>query len=1397
MFFSPIVRKAMLGISTLMLLGATATMAQLSGTYTIAPSGGQYTSIANAITNLNSVGMSGPVVFELAATYAGETYPIALPAIASASATNTITIRPAAGVLAPLSMVGGANQVLSITGNYYKIDGRPGGTGSSIKLNISSTVINKPTVHITGTANYCHIKYCNITGCNALTGTSNLGIVYIGGNTGGGTDNDTISYCKVSSGATAAACGIGMGGSNTANSSDNGAIMHCDVYDIIGSSATAMIYCNSHSINACVFGNSVYNTSAKTSNVTSMMYGILAQGSSIIVSGNYIGGSQAYCGGSYTVYDGASSKTFYGINVSNTNCTVSGNKISNIKLEGRGTFSGIYSTIANTFINGNTIGGETGVDSIVFLKNASGNVTLHGIFLRNSGTITGNKIGALKTDIGPGGSGTSTLYGILHENAAAATISNNLVGSVTTANSIHQADTSSGKVYGIRTSSASSIITGNTIANILNSGTISDETIGIYASATTITGNLIRNLSNSGSASSGTEVLCGINVTGSVTPSNNKIYALKNYATTSGSVYGMYGGAGSGNLIYGLSSIAPTATITGIHLTTSCPGVSNNMIRLGIDEAGAALTAGHTIYGIRELGSLVCNIYHNSVYIGGTGVTGSANSYCFNTTYNVTRSIQNNIFVNARVNGSGTGKHYNIALGTSATSISLSHNLYYNTYGSFLGSFNNADQTSLADWQTAIGKDADDIYEVPLFVNPMGGTASLDLHLKEGTSAEGAGTPIAAVTTDYDGETRSTLSPTDIGADAGDFGIIWTGTTSNDWNTATNWKYNAAPTALQTAVIPPTVVRDPQLAGNTTVANLTIYSGRTLTITAGNTLNVTNKLFNSGTVDGLGTVALTGSSAQSIKGSGTINNLTLNNAAGATIATDALVNLTGAYTPAAGVLTTNGKLTLKSSAAGDGRIAQGSTGGSYISGDVTVERYVPGGRRAYRFFGHPFSAAIQLSQFSDDVAVTGAGGATNGFYTTHTNNASAYYYDPTQGTTGSNDRGWQPFTSANANSWDPHEGIRVLVRGAGDEGIWVNDYTPSPVTIDWSGPLNQGAQTINLTKGASSGYNIMGNPFASPVIPGPALAAAGNMDGAGYWVWDPMQQGKNGKGAYLPYVISPLATDAIPSGSAISVKVLANTTVTIAESAKASSSNVNAFRTTAMPGMVQLHVYDTNGAYYDRIYVRDNAQASDSLEQQDGMKMNNPNTNFYVWSADNNKLSVDTRAFAHGKLIPLGFTSVEQQQYVIEVMQNGLAAGSQLALHDKYLNTVTPLDMGVRYRFAVTGDTLSQGDNRFELGVTVMAPPVTSVKEVAKTMLQVNCVPNPATSYIDLSIMSSEVANTTVSIYDISGSIAYRQVLGDVKDRVARISLQELAAGMYIISVQHGKEVVTGRVIKQ
>ena len=83
----------------------------------------------------------------------------------------------------------------------------------------------------------------------------------------------------------------------------------------------------------------------------------------------------------------------------------------------------------------------------------------------------------------------------------------------------------------------------------------------------------------------------------------------------------------------------------------------------------------------------------------------------------------------------------------------------------------------------------------------------------------------------------------------------WTGTTSTDWNTASNWSPAAVPTAGANATIPSAPVNQPQVnndPGSPAICNnLTIQTGAVLTIAPGKALTVNNTLTNNAGTGGL------------------------------------------------------------------------------------------------------------------------------------------------------------------------------------------------------------------------------------------------------------------------------------------------------------------------------------------------------------------------------------------------------------------------------------------------------------------------------------------------------------------------------------------------------------------
>jgi subtilisin-like proprotein convertase family protein len=170
----------------------------------------------------------------------------------------------------------------------------------------------------------------------------------------------------------------------------------------------------------------------------------------------------------------------------------------------------------------------------------------------------------------------------------------------------------------------------------------------------------------------------------------------------------------------------------------------------------------------------------------------------------------------------------------------------------------------------------------------------------------------------------------------------WTGATSTDWNTASNWNPSGVPTASETAIIPSTgVTNEPNIsAADVSISGIIMASNRTLTVTSPRTLTVTNSSVINGTVNVTGGVTLNtfadlnnstfnynGATAQTLPNV-SYNNLTINNAAGTLLSGNATVD--GTLTLTNGVLDT-GANTLTVSCTGT---ASGGSTTSYIKGNL-------------------------------------------------------------------------------------------------------------------------------------------------------------------------------------------------------------------------------------------------------------------------------------------------------------------------------------------------------------------------------------------------------------------------------------------------------------------------------
>jgi hypothetical protein len=136
--------------------------------------------------------------------------------------------------------------------------------------------------------------------------------------------------------------------------------------------------------------------------------------------------------------------------------------------------------------------------------------------------------------------------------------------------------------------------------------------------------------------------------------------------------------------------------------------------------------------------------------------------------------VRNNILVNAQTNENTERYAIAVIAPTASTFSQLNYNNYYSTkfigmYGASITEGGNPyAQTSLSGWISATnGKDAQSKNVNPVFIS------ATDLHIStssaENADLNDAGTPIASVTKDIDGQIRNTTTP-DMGAD--EFGSI-------------------------------------------------------------------------------------------------------------------------------------------------------------------------------------------------------------------------------------------------------------------------------------------------------------------------------------------------------------------------------------------------------------------------------------------------------------------------------------------------------------------------------------------------------------------------------------------------------------------------------------------------
>lgn len=282
-----------------------------------------------------------------------------------------------------------------------------------------------------------------------------------------------------------------------------------------------------------------------------------------------------------------------------------------------------------------------------------------------------------------------------------------------------------------------------------------------------------------------------------------------------------------------------------------------------------------------------------------------------------------------------------------------------------------------------------------------------------------------------------------------------------------------------------------------------LMPGSQITVTDGSEITITDgSLVNDGSfiAQGESTVIFNGNTIHEIGGAVTtaFSNLTVNNTAGIRITGEAAT--VSRILLCNGLFETNGKMTLLSGVGGTALIDGAGIG--TVSGNVTMQRYLPTGF-GYMYFSSPFTSA-RVEELGDEAI------------------EFIYRYEENRLVGGIPASGWVGYDNP-LNTLSPMAGYAVNL--GPDSG---------PLTLDITGEVNNGDMALtvfNHDHPYTAGFNLVGNPYPSPVDWKLVNALNSNIDNAVYYFSnsDIDQYG----GTYITYIndISSdgRATNIIPS----------------------------------------------------------------------------------------------------------------------------------------------------------------------------------------------------------------------------------------------------------------------------
>jgi len=518
---------------------------------------------------------------------------------------------------------------------------------------------------------------------------------------------------------------------------------------------------------------------------------------------------------------------------------------------------------------------------------------------------------------------------------------------------------------------------------------------------------------------------------------------------------------------------------------------------------------------------------------------------------------------------------------------------------------------------------------------------------------------------------------------------------------------------------------------------------------------------------------------------------------------------TGVVTVTDGVLAcgSDNLLLLSTSATQSAQIGQVGTTGN-ITGTLTVQRFIPGGARNWRFMASSVNTATGISSaWQQAIHITGSGSGgtlcggahTNGFDATSSNSPSMFTWNAST-------QSWVSVPNTATENLQTGIGYRIMYRGNRSQGCTLIDGTipaptPASATFSATGTPAVGDQVINCAN-TFAGWTLVGNPYQANLNLN-LINRSANLS-TRFFVFDPVFNNYRQYNVFDNVGTGSFAGNGtLAPGQAFYIQTISAgaASITFEEGDKTTGIAPAALFKNNLSNQLMVKLLDASNQYMSDALLTNYNDSRWNNDLHDGelfpmaTDQLSTYTDDYLTALEINSVSSLQPNTSSVVYIDISRPVKEEGQYTLVFSRMaGFMPGHQFILKDTYTGKMVEFSDELNYTFVTNSQPASYSNKRIQLLIsnTSSISPMPAVS-VSTGLLLLH--PNPAKDQVKVTLSSGFNANTHVFVTDIMGKM-HEVAQQQLNDYEVSIQLNEMSKGVYFVVIEENGERITRKFVK-